>query len=243
MHTTLQGNTGMITTLGLIQTLSYHGEPLTITIPYKGLMLSQDLRLLHTGEDYAVLQAPNERICAGLHDHVFIHSKSITQKIVAKIIEVNPQRGWIIISDLVTSTNPWQERRHDRVQPSQPLRVAICCGSTSCAGTLDNLSLHGAGVLVYKFEEHPIKAKVGNPVQITFKLPNDKLPVKLNGKIVNFHFISQILSKVGVETQLSARQEFLVKQYIQMRKMNILTEVDNRWILVQEPRSTKDLFF
>jgi len=220
MHTTLQGNNNVITALGLIQSLSYHGEPLTITIPYKGLMLSQDIRLLHTGEEYAVLQAPSDRICAGLRDRVYIHSKSLPQKILAKIDEINPQRGWIIISDIVASSNPWWERRFDRVQPSQPLRAIIQSGPSNCAGTLDNLSLKGLGVLVYKFEEHPIKAKTGNHVQIAFRLPTEKQVIKVIGKIVNFHFISQLLSKVGIETQLTAHQELMLKQYIHSRKFD-----------------------
>ncbi len=243
MHTVLQGSTGLNSAIGLIQSLSYHGEPLTIAVPYKGLMLSQEIRLLHTGEDYAVLQSPNQRICAGLHDRIFIHSPSIPQKIIARIDEINPQRGWIIISDLVTSSNRWLDRKSDRVQPSQPIQVDISCGPTVCAGHLDNLSINGIGVLVYKYEEHPIKAKVGSPIHIAFRLPNEKQVLKLAGKIANFHFISQILSKVGIETNLSIRQELMLKQYIHNRKINILSEMENNWVLVQEPRSTKDLFF
>jgi hypothetical protein len=217
--------------------------PLSLVIPFKGMMLSQEVKMLHHGKDYCVFQAPNQSICSSLKDSVFLHGRGSSQTYIAHIDEINPQRGWITLSSFVILHSNWHDRITERVQPRNPMYVSIRCSSRQCQGNLDNISISGMGVLVYKSAEDHILANSGKNVKIDIPNFDGDQSLRMEGRFVTKTRLSNRMIKIGFKVFPSNKQIRVMEKFIIRRRIEILDELDSNWMMWNEPRSTKDLFF
>lgn len=214
-----------------------------ITIPYKGLDLTEPVRVFHIGQGYAVFQIPNPRMCAGLKDQVYLRSPESHNAIVARVGEVNIQRGWLTLCSFMPAKGIWQERRSDRVQTGRPVQVRLQCQQHECVGTLDDLSIHGLGVLIYHSDGFKIPVQLGEKVNFDFRLPNDARQIRMDGRLVGAHPVSKKLSRIGLQISPTRAQINTLNRFIQHRRMELLAELEMIWLHAQEPRCSKDLYF
>lgn len=239
MNGLAQNSTGYTPPLGL----SRLAEHLTLAIPYKGLMLSEDVRPLHMGRDYGVFQAPSHPVFASIKDRVYLHGPGLAQTIRAFIEEVNPQRSWITLSRFTPLATAWRDRQEERVQPSKPLQVRLFCSTHVCYGSIDNLSRTGIGILVYHLSEKQIRAEIGTRVKVEFLVDEKMQPNRVEAEVMTVKTIGRSLAKIGLRLYPSRKHQLLLENYIQNRRQEIYTELDQDWMSWQEPRLTKDLFF
>jgi len=214
-----------------------------ITIPYKGLDLTEPVRVFHIGQGYAVFQIPNPRMCAGLKDQVYLRTPESQNTLVARVSEVNIQRGWLTLCSFMPSTNLWRERRSDRVQTGRPVQVRLQCQHHECQGTLDDLSIYGLGVLIYHTDGFKIPVQLGEKVSFDFRLPNDARQIRMDGRLVCAQPVSKKLSRIGLQISPTRAQINTLNRFIQHRRMELLTELEMMWMQAQEPRCSKDLYF
>lgn len=214
-----------------------------ITIPYKGLDLTEMVRVFHIGQGYAVFQIPNPRMCAGLKDKVYLRNPESNNTIVARVGEVNIQRGWLTLCNFMPARSLWRERRSDRVQAGHPVQVRLQCQQHECQGTLDDLSIHGLGVLIYHTDGFKIPVNLGEKVHFEFRLPNDTKQIRMEGRLVCAQPVSKKLSRIGLHINPTRSQINTLNRFIQNRRMELLAELELLWMRTQEPRGSKDLYF
>jgi hypothetical protein len=217
--------------------------PPTLAIPYKGMMLSQEVKLLHRGKEYCVFQAPNQSICSIIKDSVYMHGRGTSSTYIAHVDGINPQRGWIILSRFVFLHSAWRDRLTERVQPDNPMYVSIRCSGQRYPGNLDNLSISGLGVLVYRIAENHCLMETGKNVKI--EMPNfyGGQSMQLEGTLVSINHISHRMMKIGIKVYPNNKIIRIMEKYIYQRRNEILNELDTNWLNWNEPRCTKDLFF
>lgn len=216
---------------------------LTMSIPYKGLMLSEEIQVLHIGRDYGVFQAPSQHLFTSIKDSVYLHGPYLSQTIHAHIEEINPHRAWITLSRFSYLFTQWRDRIDERVQPDKPMRVRIYCSTRRCSGTIDNISKTGMGILIYRLNEKQIHTELGSKVKIEIPFSNDAQPLRFDAIVMTVKTIGRSLAKVGLQIIPNKKQQVPLEQYVQFRRDEIFGELNSVWMSFQEPRGTKDLFF
>lgn len=215
----------------------------TLSVPYKGMILAQEVKALRMGQDSGIFQLPNHQVCAGLRDLVYLHGPSLARPLAARVRELNTQRGWITLSDFHTTYNPWKERSCERVQPERAIQVTLTCLNQRCRGTLDDLSLVGMGVLIYAPPEKDIQLKHMENIRLEFHLPGDSQVLRVEGSMVFFTQISHTLAKMGLTIRPNRNQKARLSSYIARRSMELVEELETIWMKGQEPRPSMDLYF
>ena len=215
---------------------------LAITIPYKGLLLTEDVRLLHSGKDYGVFQALNQPLYVSLKEQVYLHGPGLPNPMKAFIEEINLNRGWITLSRFKPLDSIWKDRREERVQPSKPLHIRLHNRSTQCLGSIDNISKSGMGILVDQKHGKDLLPEIGAKVKLDFVWEERQI-IHLNAVLISVKPIGQSLAKIGLTTQPGRKLQETLNRYIKNRKLEIMDELDSKWFNWQYPRTTKELFF
>jgi len=219
------------------------GEKLTLLIPFKGLLIAQEVRSLHIGQDHIVLQAPTHHICSNIHDHVYLYTVQSPQGMIANVQNLNLQRGIITLTGFKFMDSPWHDRKSERVEPVEPLHITLSTKNATFRGRLENLSMNGLGMLLYtkNFKNIPIKA--GESVNTRIILGEDIPPLEMRGKLVASRLIGQALTHLGMEIRPEGLQKTLLTQYISTRRHEILAELEHLSNHVLEPKYSKDLYY
>jgi hypothetical protein len=238
LNGSLQNGNKPVVPFGLVDIRS-----VLLSSPYKGLMLTDQVRVLHMGKDFGVFEACNHSVFSSIKDNVYLHGGNLTRTVKASIDEINPQRSWITLSRFQPLATPWHERREERVQPARPFYARIACASHFCLGRVDNLSLTGIGILVYHLGDKPIQQELGHKVRVELQLKEDRQPIKLDAVIMSIHPIGRSLMQVGLQIIPTRRVMLELDQFIQLRKREIYNELNADWLSWREPRLTKDLYF
>lgn len=219
------------------------GEKLTVMIPYKALLLTQEVRTLEIGTDHLILQAPNQRLCTSIQERIYLYTERSPQGVMAIVQEMNLERGIITLTGFKFIDTPWCERRSDRVEPGKPTHLLLKYGENSYKARLADLSLHGLGVLIYSKEQNLFPGQVGEKLKAEIKLEPDIPLVKLDTELVRCHVLSQTLTRLGLATSPRGVQKTLLSQYVAGRRHDILSELENVSSHVMDPRGSKDLYF
>ena len=130
------------------------GEKLTVQIPFKALLLTQEVRTLEIGDDYLILQAPNPKLCTSLQQRIYLHTSRSPKGMAASVLGLNLERGVITLTDFMFMDSPWSARRSDRVEPESTTHILLKYGDSSSKARLADISVHGMGVLVYTNEQN-----------------------------------------------------------------------------------------
>jgi hypothetical protein len=226
-----------------LESIPNSNQPFILSVPYKGMILAQEVKALQLGKDMGVFQLPNQHLCASLKDRAYLHGNTLARPVVTRVAEINPQRRSITLTGFKTSPNPWRERTHERVQPAQPIQVFLTCHGQHCFSTIDDISLKGMGVLIYSSPEKDLILKRMENIRVSFSLPDDSLVYRLEGSMVYFTQISRTLAKLGIHFEPSRPLRARLDRYIGHRSMELLRELEIRWAKEQEPRGSVDLYF
>jgi len=226
-----------------LESIPNSNQPFILSVPYKGMILAQEVKALQFGKDMGVFQLPNQHLCASLKDRAYLRGNTLARPVVARVAEIDPQRRSITLTGFKTSPNPWKERTCERVQPAQPIRVFLTCRGQHCYSTLDDISLNGMGVLIYSSPEKDLILKRMENIRVSFSLPDDPSVYRLDGSMVYFTQMSHTLAKLGLHFEPSRPLRARLDRYIEHRSMELLRELEISWAKEQEPRGSMDLYY
>lgn len=229
--------------LSVLSYLLQGGEKLSLLIPYKALLISQEVRTLHVGQDHLVLQAPAHHICSNIQDHVYIHSIRAPQGVHAKVLNLSFQSGVITLTGFKFLDSIWHDRQSDRVEPGDPLHISLSTKTGTYRGRLENLSLNGLGMLLFKSSSQMVPMKTGENLATKIALGDDIPPLEMDGRLIAKRSIGQTLTHLGLEIKPEGMQKTLLTQYITTRRHEILSELEHLTNKALEPRCSKDLYF
>lgn len=214
-----------------------------LSSPYKGLMLTDQVKILHIGKEYGVFEASNHAVYSGFKDCVYLHGGNLHNTVKASIDEVNTRRSWITLSQFKPLPTDWRERRDERVQPARRIQAQISCTSHMCTGSVDNISLSGLGVLIYHPGDRPIRQEIGIKVRVELQIKEDISPLKFDALVMSILPISRNLAKVGLQFIPTRKLLLSLEPFVNHRKQEIFDELNSDWLACREPRLTKDLYF
>jgi hypothetical protein len=229
--------------IDLLTRLAEKNVPLQLSLPYKGMALTEDLHILDIQEGKIILQAPNQRVDFLIGDFIFLHSQEIAQTMAARLAEINFRAGVMKLSEVVYLGTPWKERSDPRVEPKEPIMVNVRSGSIAYRACIENLSMNGAGLLAYKVIEKGVPLEPQQRVLIDFELPPDHGRLVIRGVIANLHLLGDTLVRIGVHILPSILKKGLLQRYIYSRKDEILEELDRNYLEENNYQTVVNLYF
>ncbi len=234
------------TGLSLLQSLSnLHAQkvPLTLGYTYKGVPLTEQLRIISVIAGRVRLHIPNLKICAVMQKRLYLHSPFLPQAITGLVAEMNLAGGWMTLERLAFTGAPWRERYHDRVQPDGALYLLMRIEQQVLRACLDDISVDGAAVLLVRSMINGLNLQPGIETALDLRLPSVQGHMVIRGAITNLSVPGGRLIRVGMQLLPSLMQARAIELYLQRRKQEILLELDERSLRFSEPRATKDLYF
>jgi hypothetical protein len=218
-------------------------EKLSILIPYKALMVSQEVRLVQIGKEHILIQAPSPHICSIIQDKIYLLTPRSPQGIIAEVQEMSIPRGILTLTGFKFMESSWHERKLERVEPAKPCHILISGGSDAVKGRLENLSQGGFGALIYTKNVKYFPFKPGQNLRTEISLGSDLPVIKNDGLLVFSHQVGQNLTRLGLKFNPKGPQKTLLAQYVTRRRYSILTELERASSMVLDPRCSKDLYF
>jgi hypothetical protein len=232
-----------IDAIDLLTRLAGKNAPLQLSLPYKGMALTQDLHILDIQDGRITLQAPNQRVNFLIGDFIFLHTQEIAQTLAARVSEINLRAGIMKLSEMVYLGTPWKERSDTRVEPKEPIMVDVRSGPISYRACVENLSLNGAGLLAYKVIEKGVPLEPQQRVLIDFELPPDHARLVIRGVIANLHLLGDTLVRIGVYILPSILKKDVLQRYIYSRKDEILEELGRNYMEDTRYPTVVNLYF
>ncbi len=222
---------------GKIDQLVGRNNPIFITINYKGIILTQLIRVLSILPERIIFEAPESIICFTLKERVHLYSCIDKEIISARVLKCNPVKGILELTDFTFTGLHWNERQFDRVQPQDPIYVTLKHKKALVRANLDNLSVGGMSLMVCKFNEEALPTDHEMPVLLTIQLPGDNTQLDIKGKVVHARQTGRLVV-IGVQLIPNSAQENGINRYVVARKAEILAELeqtfrevcDHHWI-------------
>ena len=214
------------TVLALAHLLASQAETLTLTHPYKGLVLSENVRVLSVEENQVVLQAHDTRILPVLKNCIHLHSQLFPYPVSASLVDLNQWTGKIRLQNLIFTGSEWKVRNGDRVQPRGPTYVTIRSGDNRITACLEDISKTGLGMVAYRLLERGADILTGDSVRLDFRLMEKDRVMSMNGIVVGMSRVGQSLVRIGVRFVAKPVQAWHLDDYINTRKNEILSELE-----------------
>lgn len=228
--------------LQAVKSLAFQRLPLNLVSNYKGLHFVEKIEPLKVGVDTVVFRAPRLQICTTLRDPVYLHSRVLPETVRARPQIVNCTAMELRLTDFTFNGNLWFDRLEQRVQPERPIPTLLTIQRNVYSATLKDISMHGAGVMLYLGDHPDLEILVNTPLDLRFELtPQTRL--SLHGRVVCRRRIGAAMLYLGVRIYPSSEQSLWLENYISRRKMEILGELEQQVYQRMEPQPVKDLYF
>ncbi len=208
-----------------IKSLALQSIPIAITSTYKGILLEEKLTPIKVNPDSIIFRAPKKQICASMRNPTIIHSQLLKQSVRAQLQYIDTHAQEICLTGFTYTGNYWNTRDEQRVEPGNPIYATLVLGAQRFRASLVNLSIHGAGLLVYLGDATGRDLAPKASVELSFKL-TEATEMHIAGDIVSTKFLGYSLEQIGVHLRPSRVQETWLENYITRRKMEILDELD-----------------
>lgn len=210
-----------------IKSLAFQSIPVALTSVYKGVLLEEKVAPLKINPDSITFRAPKTQICATMRTPVILHSKLLPESVRAQIQYVNPRSGEICLSNFSFTGCYWQDRGEQRVEPSEPIYATLTVFNQRYRANLANLSLHGAGLMIFLGDSTGGNLTLKSKVDLNFKL-SESNEFTVGGSIASIKFLGYSLAQAGLILHPTANQELWLEKYITKRKIEIMDELDQQ---------------
>lgn len=218
-----------------VKSLAFQSIPVAVTSTYKGVLLEEKVAPLKINPDSITFRAPKMQICATMRTPVILHSKLLPESVRAQIQYINPRSGEICLSNFSFTGCYWQDRGEQRVEPADPVYATLTVYTQRYRSNLTNLSLHGAGLMIFLGDNIGSNLIAKSKVDLNFKL-SEHNEFTVAGSIASIKFLGYSLAQAGLILYPTANQEIWLEKYITTRKIAILDELDHQ--VVQAYTST-----
>ena len=213
---------------------------MTLTKQFRGLELSQPVRLLEARPERATLQATNPTLVPLLEGSVTLHSQAFSTSIVGRVKNMNYTDGIFHLADF--SVQDWKQRQSERVQPKEPTYITLRCRQKEARLCLEDISTIGMGVFAGSDIHRSFRVQPGLMVHLDFQVFL-YLFENLEGRILYFHRVGQSVEKLGLRLYPSSKQRRSLEQYIAFRRQEILDEVSQIYSQRLEPHGIEYQYF
>jgi hypothetical protein len=229
--------------LAVLGLLAKQKTSLRLTKPFRGITLTQEVKILDVNQERAVFQVSDIKIFAALEGQVHLHSQVFSRPVTARLRDLSIGEGRFVLSDFAYIHGDWKERLHERVRPKNPTYISLQCKRKSLRVSLETISVNGMGVLACKVIVRDMKVQPPSNVRLDFKLPPDYNWIDLKGKIVRSHEIGRTLASAGIQLHPNAKQARSLETYIDQRKKEIVEELDQAYFAASQPRGVEWQYF
>jgi PilZ domain len=210
----------------LVKSLASRSETLTMTLSYKGLVLSEPVKVVEVDNEYIVLQAQNSRACSVLKKSIHLHSHVFPYPVSAVVVDINQWTGRIKLEQLAFTGSDWKNRNGDRVQPKNPTYVTILNREIRITGLLEDISKTGVGVMAYRLLDRGPGISLGDAIRIDFRLPDQNILFTLKGTVASMSKVGRSLVRIGIRITTRPVQSLHLEEFINFRRSEILTELE-----------------
>lgn len=231
------------TVYSLINLLTDQAEYLTLTHPYKGLVLSEPVKILSVESDCVVAQAQNNRTCTIIKNRVHLHSQLFPYPVSARVVDHNQWTGMIRLEDFTFTGIEWKIRKGDRVQPKQPNYVSIKSGENRITACLEDISKIGLGMIAYRLLDRGAGILTGDSIRIDLRLPDKNSLLVLDGIVVSMSRVGRSLVRIGIKILPKPVQASRLNEYIDSRRKEILSELQEASRQATERYRVEALYF
>jgi preprotein translocase subunit Sec61beta len=213
--------------LQAVKSLAFQRIPVAVTGTYKGLFFEEKVAALKVEPDAIVFKAPRPQVCLTLGEQVWLHSQVLRESVRATRLPGTSGCGDITLTNFAYTGAYWRDRLEQRIEPHIPVRATFTVQKKSFPANLTNLSLHGAGLLVYLGED---TGGILNPkaaVEVCFTL-SERNDFHLLGTVAGCRQVGYSVVQVGLRLQPTNTQVIWLENYIASRKIEILHELDEK---------------
>jgi hypothetical protein len=208
----------LISTDRSIELLNYYKS---YPVPIQGEIFSFSSGIL------TVIVSPPISVCLYQNKATILISQNLQDAIHAKVLHFDIDEGKVNLCNL-SFMGSWIGRRMlVRVQPAQNMPVLLERDNLVLRGTVADISLNGAGILV----TNPL-VKPGDEFSITIDLPNGDLSVK--GKVVDITPLNNIV-RLSMMFLPTGTDIALVLKYLTSRRAELHKEVQALYSKVRVP--------
>lgn len=210
-----------------IKSLAFQSIPVALTSTYKGIFLEEKVAPLKINPDGVIFRAPKMQICATMHPSVMLHSKLLPESVRAQVQYIDPKCGEISLSNFSFSGCYWRDRCEQRVEPADPVYANLIVQNRRYRSNLVNLSLHGAGLMIFLGDNTAANLTPKTKVDVNFKL-SEHNEFNIAAAIVSIKFLGYSLAQAGLSLSPTPNQEIWLEKYITNRKIEILNELNSQ---------------
>jgi len=207
------------------------------------VVLTQDLSLVSLTPERTLVQLGSRWLSVNPGDPIYVHSPGCDKVLTAQVLAINIQSGELALGKFSLIDRSWVDRAHERVQPRQPIHAVLRIDDRTLTVSLENLSVNGAGLLAYNLPEHGFNLSPDEAVKLEFELPQTRARLALPARVVNLRYHGGHLACLGLHTFPNNPQARLLERTINLRKAEIMEELDQVFYETFQPRSVKELYF
>ncbi len=213
--------------LQAVKSLAFQSIPVAISGTYKGLFFEEKIAALKVGPDVIVFKAPRPQVCLSLGEQVWLHSQVLPQSVRATRLSGTSGSGEITLTNFSYTGAYWRDRLEQRIEPCAPVRATVTIQKKSYPANLTNLSLHGAGLLVYLGDDTGCSLSPRSALEVCFTLTEHN-DFHLLGSVAGCRQMGYSVVQLGVRLQPTLNQVTWLENYITRRKIEILRELDEK---------------
>ena len=211
--------------LPAIKSLAFQNIPVAVTGSYKGVLFEEKVAPLRITPASVIFRAPKSQICATLQTPVVLHSQVLSESVRAHIQYLKD--GELCLSNFTYTGLRWRNRIEQRVEPDAPVTATLTVEGKRYRANLLNLSLHGAGLMVFLGDSTASELAPRARVEVNFRL-SEQSEFNVLGNVASVHFLGYSLAQAGLSLQPTPIQESWLEKYITRRKIEILEELEHR---------------
>ncbi len=212
--------------LQAVKSLAFQCIPIAVTSTFKGLFFEEKVAPLKVGPDYVVFRAPKFPMHRTLGDKVILHSRVLPQSVRTDLQSIDAIRSEITLTNFSFTGAYWRDRREQRIEPPAPLQASITFEKKPYRANLSNLSLHGAGLMVYFGDDECRDLVVKRPVEVSFHLGSQS-DIHISGSVASIRQMDYTLAQLGIRLEPTSNQGIWLENYIARRKIEIMRELDH----------------
>jgi len=216
-------------------------SPMVITSNYKGVILTQPIRVLSIIPGRVIFEALEPKLSFTLKEMVHLYSPAYREIVSARLLKLNAIKGKLELSDLTFTGRCWNERQYDRVQPRDPVYVYVEHKKALVRANLENLSAGGMSLMACNYKEEALHTDYDTLVRLTLKLPDVDERLELKGKVVQARRTGRLVIN-GVKLMASSAQEKRINRYVMARKAEILAELERNFREISEQPRMPSLY-
>lgn len=229
--------------LSTIRHLGQLNVALELTKAFRGMVVQEEVNILDVQQDEATFRVSNTEMCAALDGDVYLHSQLLPKPVRAHLKSLNIRKGKFVLSGFAYTEIEWKKRQHERIQPNYPTYVNLHWKGETVRACMENISVNGMGIMVYKLFEKGLEIEPGSNVQLDFQFSADHIYTAIKGTIIYINTIGRFLSTLGIRLFPKIKEARLLEKYIAQRKHEILVELNQAYWELSKPRGVESLYF